>query len=116
MVLIKLFLGLLAGTMLGIIAHEAAHHLFGLPSSFSLSRNWPEAKVTEANRLLAARGALAGPLPLLIQLWHRAGIGPYLGSLLCLAAFFTGGFMLMGLDRLFKPRFRIIHRGGRSHV
>lgn len=193
--LLQLFASLTAATAIGIVAHEAAHHLLGPPSSFSLSRNWPEVKVTEEHRLLGARGALAGPLtnlalgmlgaaltltgigmlrqagfllgianlsitvfaaainlavdtpnrqsandltaasrwlrlpflllpalfigvplPVLLHLWEGIGFRPLFATAFCLAAFFTGGSLLMGLDRLFKPRFRIIHRGGPFHV
>lgn len=58
--------GLTLLTMAGVLLHEAAHHLFGLPGSFSLSRNWPAVPITEANRRVAIRGTLAGPMTNLV--------------------------------------------------
>lgn len=48
-------------TALGILLHEIAHHLFGLPSKVSLAHNWPLVEVTEAARNTEIIGTLAGP-------------------------------------------------------
>lgn len=55
------FLHLYLFTMAGIFLHELGHHLLGVPSLLSLSRNWPLVGLTPENRASAIIGTLAGP-------------------------------------------------------
>lgn len=57
----KSFLWLFLFTAAGISLHELAHHLLGIPSLVSLSRNWPQVAVTAENRGPAIIGTVAGP-------------------------------------------------------
>lgn len=69
--LCKPFLLLSLFTAIGIVLHELCHHLFGIPSMMSLTRNWPLVPVTEENKSSAIIGSLAGPTInlLLSYLW-----------------------------------------------
>lgn len=58
---LRSFLLLCLFISLGIFLHELAHHLFGIPSVVSLSRNWPLVPVTTENRHVEIVGTLAGP-------------------------------------------------------
>lgn len=73
--LFRSFLLLWLLTSLGIFLHELAHHLLGIPSEVSLSRNWPLVPVTSENRNLAIIGTLAGPTTNLLL--GYAGLAAY---------------------------------------
>jgi len=73
--MIRSFLLLLLFTSLGIFLHELAHHLFGIPSMVSLSRNWPLVPVTPDNRNVEIVGTLAGPATNLLL--GYLGLGAY---------------------------------------
>lgn len=49
-------------TMAGIFLHELGHHLLGVQSLLSLSRNWPLVGVTPENWVAAMVGTLSGPV------------------------------------------------------
>jgi hypothetical protein len=55
------FLFLWLFTSGGIFLHELGHHIFGIPSELSLSRNWPLVPVTKENKGIETVGTLAGP-------------------------------------------------------
>ena len=60
--LVRPFLLLWLFTAIGIFLHELAHHLVGVSSMMSFSRNWPLEAVTTENIGTAIPGSLAGPI------------------------------------------------------
>lgn len=59
--LIKSFLLLFLFTCIGIFLHELSHHLSGIPSILSLSRNYPLVPISEGNKIYALIDNLVGP-------------------------------------------------------